>query len=178
MPGEDYAILTPAPTKADKFGTICGNLPIYLPYHPGEAINAATRLRDLESAWPLLDTSRREHPLFVENSKVPVSASRVHQLFRKMLAYAIGQIEADKHSFRITLACQCLAAGMSEPQILAICRWQSTEMGARMGAQDYANILTAGSADITAVTTSQIPELDASHTANLFLTQRLSVEVA
>ena len=185
VPGEDYAILTPAPAKADKFGTIYGNLPIYLPYHPGEAINAATRLRDLESAWPLSDTSRREHPLFVENSKEPVSASRVHQLFRKMLAYAIGQVEADKHSFhsfRITLACQCLAAGMSEPQILAICRWQSTEslkIYARMGAQDYANILTAaGSADITAVTTSQIPELDASHTANLFLTQRLSVEVA
>ena len=107
--------------------------------------------------------------MFVEDSEGPVSATRVHQLIRKIKA-----AEHSPHSSKIiiiTLACQCLATGMSEPQTLAIC-WQSTEslkIYARMGAQDYANILNAaGSAEITTIT-SQTPEQSAPHPETTFI---------
>ena len=41
VPGRDFAILMPGPSKADCFGMRWGNNPIWLPFDPVVAINAA-----------------------------------------------------------------------------------------------------------------------------------------
>ena len=64
------------------------------------------------------------------------------------------------HSFRVTLACQLLAAGASEARIQAICRWQTTKslsIYARLNDREYAEWLRrAASVDISSVRTQNL----------------------
>jgi hypothetical protein len=47
VPGRDYAMVTPPPSKSDRFGVVWGNSPIYLILNPAQAMNAATWLTEL-----------------------------------------------------------------------------------------------------------------------------------
>ena len=60
----DYAVVTPATSKADQFGMRWGNRPIWLPYHPTAAINAARAFSEWEIVARIQPGKRHDTPLF------------------------------------------------------------------------------------------------------------------
>ena len=58
----DYAILLPGPSKADCFGQRWGNNPIWLPFDPHAAINAAHALAAWELCARVAPEARRTTP--------------------------------------------------------------------------------------------------------------------
>ena len=131
----DYAILRPPPSKADPFGTRWAPRPIYLPYHPTAAINAARQLAMWETIARVKPEARRRTPLFwgaraTARAPAPLLQREIEEAFEGLAAYVLGAEEAKKyslHSFRSYLACALMAAGCSDAQIQAALRWASDE---------------------------------------------------
>ena len=135
MPG-DYAVLTPPPSKADPFGMRWGNHPIWLPFCPRAAINAARSLAAWEITAAVPAERRESTPLFcgVEGAGAPLTESLAESIFERMITLVVGPAEASKyslHSFRSYLASAMMAAGCTDLEIQAACRWATNEAMAR-----------------------------------------------
>ena len=129
----DYAIIMPGASKADCFGMKWGNNPIWLPFDPDAAINAAYALAIWELHAGVKPDDRRTTPLFCGPDGVgsPLRSAALDELFFRMMSYVIGnEAQAKKysiHGFRSYLASALLAAGCSGPEIQAALRWASDE---------------------------------------------------
>ena len=129
----DYAIIMPGASKADCFGMRWGNNPIWLPYDPDAAINAAYALSIWELHANVEADKRRTTPLFCgpEGVGTPLKAAALDELFFRMMSYVLRDEALAKkysiHGFRSYLASALLAAGCSGPEIQAALRWASDE---------------------------------------------------
>ena len=129
----DYAILMPGPSKADCFGMRWGNNPIWLPFDPEAAINAAAALAQWEIHAGVKPEDRRTTPLFCgpEGVGTPMRASALDDIFFHMMSYVLGDRALAKkysiHGFRSYLASALMAAGCTGPEIQAALRWASVE---------------------------------------------------
>ena len=129
----DYAIIMPGASKADCFGMKWGNNPIWLPFDPDAAINAAYALSVWELHAEVKPDDRRNTPLFCGPDGVgtPLRSAALDELFFRMMSYVTGnEAQAKKysiHGFRSYLASALLAAGCSGPEIQAALRWASDE---------------------------------------------------
>ena len=129
----DYAIIMPGPSKADCFGMRWGNNPIWLPFDPEAAINAANALSQWEIHAGVKPESRRTTPLFCgpEGIGTPLRGAALDEIFLRMMTYILAdEARAKKysiHGFRSYLASALMAAGCSGPEIQAALRWASVE---------------------------------------------------
>ena len=128
VPNRDFVALTPPPSKSDQWGIIWGHRPIYLTFRPGNAVNAAAELRELELAFPVQGYElRRNTPLFRDNDGKPLTGSNMD----KLMTAAVSAIGCDKkyswHGYRASLACSLLQAGRTNSEIMSLCRWQSED---------------------------------------------------
>jgi hypothetical protein len=127
----DYAMIQPPPSKTDPWGTTWGNEFIYLPFVPGDAVNAAAALAALELTFPVAVALRRSVPLFAvcprtfEALRGPVLDGVMKSLFRLVSSSDEEAATYSFHSFRIGIATALLAAGYDYPAIKAHCRWSS-----------------------------------------------------
>ena len=162
---DDAAILTPPPSKTDAFGVIWGDKPIYLPFRPQAPYCAACRLQELELAFPVTGIERCKVPLFMSDVNVPFTASVLHEVLDDIKAIIFTHGEDPScfswHSFRVLLATQLGAAGATDAQIQAICRWQSLQslvIYRRMQPRLFITLLDkAMQADITSYSTLNLP---------------------
>ena len=124
----DSAILTPVPSKADRFNRHFGNKPIYL-YFDQEPANACAALAKMELAFPSGGLSREHLPLFPFNDiHTPWASEDVRDTFKESLRQACPNKEVSLysfHSFRIYLACALQKVGYSHAEIQAYVRWRS-----------------------------------------------------
>jgi hypothetical protein len=163
----DCAILTPPPSKADRFGLVWGMSPIYLPFR-NTLSNAAKALRDMEIAMPCHGADRTTTFMFTTNAEgAPLTESFATTSLTSLLTAVGGETLAGRHSFhsfRIALACELLASGASEATIQALCRWKSADslrIYARLNPEDYITwIMHAASADATSVRIQSLPAID------------------
>ena len=129
----DFAIIMPGPSKADCFGMRWGNNPIWLPFDPDAAINAAYALAQWEIHAGVKPEDRRTTPLFCgpEGVGTPLKGAALDEVFFRMMRYVLrDEAQAKKysiHGFRSYLASALLAAGCSGPEIQAALRWASDE---------------------------------------------------
>ena len=129
----DYAILMPGPSKADCFGMRWGNNPIWLPFDPAAAINAASALAQWEIHAGVKPDDRRTTPLFCgpEGVGTPMRAAALDEIFFRMMSSVLADAALAKkysiHGFRSYLASALMAAGCSGPEIQAALRWASVE---------------------------------------------------
>ena len=153
VPGRDYAILMPGPSKADAFGMRWGNNPIWLPFDPTAAINAAYALMQWELCARVPADKRRETPLFCgpEGVGTPLRGAALDKLLFQLLTFVLGDAALAKkysvHSFRSYLASALLAAGCTDAQIQAALRWASAEallIYKVIQREDYGDWLTRG----------------------------------
>ena len=150
MAGRDVAILRPPRCKNDFDNTIFGPNPIYLPFDPADALNAATWLQKLELAFPCRGSQRNRRPVFFTDISAakPMTHSTVDTYLRHFLILHLSAEEADQfsfHSFRIGFATALLAAGCSHETIQALVRWRSEEsirIYGRMDASTYGSLIS------------------------------------
>ena len=137
--------MKPPPLKADQWGIVWVNLPVYLTYDPAQEINAAAALLKLELHFPVEGyDARRGAPLFCDNAWKPLTGSFLDKYIVAALTIVKSPIKYSWHSFRASLACRLLASGATNPQIQALCRWQSEEslrIYAKMAHKDYYGLL-------------------------------------
>jgi integrase len=156
----DGACLLPGCSKCDPFGTKHGSKVIFLPFKPGHAFNAATALRDLELAEPIMELQLREQtPLFQLDSGEAFPASTVRSMLYYMFQVpsvrclvpdhhtdASGKPRYTFHSLRRTFA-TCLArAGADRPRIQSMVRWLdegSVDTYDKQSLNDQANYVEA-----------------------------------
>ena len=107
----DYAVVTPPPSKSDPFGIRWGTKPIWLPYHPTAAINAARALAEWEMLARVSGEQRCTTPLFwgLGAWGTPLKEAEAMKFFDGLLLAALkGDKEQVKlytmHSFRSYLA--------------------------------------------------------------------------
>jgi hypothetical protein len=151
----DHAILLPPPSKADEFGVIWGDKPIYLPVRRNAWCSAAVRLAELELLAPLSGKERGLHPLFMMDWGVPFSYHYLDVMLTdhkaQCLPDSVDHSLFSYHSHRIRLAS---ALGSVDPKvlevtdehILAMCRWQSAaslKVYKRMQPETYTALLDA-----------------------------------
>jgi integrase len=156
----DGACLLPGCSKCDPFGTKHGSKVIFLPFKPSHAFNAATALRDLELAEPIMELHLREMtPLFQLDNGEPFPASMVRSMLHYMFQIpsvrglvpdhhtdAHGKPRYTFHSLRRTFA-TCLArAGADRPRIQSMVRWLdegSVDTYDKQSLNDQANYVEA-----------------------------------
>ena len=160
QPLRDYAVVKPPPSKADQWGTVWGHRPIHLVFDPSQELNAAGALRELELSFPVEAAQRRTTPLFMNDNRTPLTGPYMDKLIKGILLH-LGEQQYSWHSYRAALACSMLEAGASEPQILAVCRWQTAESlhtYATMSAKAYNKLLAAAYArDFTQIHPNDLP---------------------
>ena len=155
----DCAPLTPPVSKADQFGEVWGGSTIYLPWEPVrlDAARAPAHLGLVSGVRPL---GRKQTPLFKGERHQPLKHATLGKMLKAMpqvVPPILGMPAADAHkhswhSFRVTLACQLLAAGCRQERVMAICSWQTTEslaMYARMGKEEYCKWIGAAARTTT-----------------------------
>ena len=164
----DYAILVPPPSKSDMTGEVWGSLPIYLHYEPSDASCAFLHLANLELFQPVGGRDRGSVPLITPDGRQPFRGAQLDAALLKLLELIVGKSNVSKyswHSARIHLACSLLASGASSAQIQALCRWQtedSLRVYARLNPTSYRALLCrASTADVSSVSTSSLPAIDA-----------------
>ena len=157
----DFMAIFPPPAKADQSGEKYGNFPIYIRLYKHRQSNAAWRMLQLELQYPVQQRSQRKStPLFGPTMGQAFTHSRLDHLLHKLLqkvsemhptilpVQAIGRYSW--HSYRIGLACALRAitlrdgSKVSDGTIQAMVRWatpQSLQAYARMGRQDYADLI-------------------------------------
>ena len=164
---QDYAILTPPPSKTDPFGVVWGDKPVYLPVRFSAEWCAALRLRDLELAKPLHGQERAQHPLFCDVDGSPLTYSVAYDILTEQKKLILTD-EFDPslftfHSFRVYLATALGAVRTNDSTIQAICRWQSVkslEVYKRLQPADVIGHLDAAqSAVITSYTSANLPTI-------------------
>ena len=156
----DGACLLPGCSKCDPFGTKHGSKVIFLPFKPSHAFNAATALRDLELAEPIMELQIREQtPLFQLDTGEAFPASTVRSMLYYMFqVHSVRELVPDHHtdahgkprytfhSLRRTFA-TCLArAGADRPRIQSMVRWLdegSVDTYDKQSLNDQANYVEA-----------------------------------
>ncbi len=127
----DYAIITPPPSKTDQFGVIWGDKPIYLPIRHGQFLCAALRLRQIELSSPAGKQARATLPLFTTDGQTPFTFNTLNNILRdpkaEVLPAEVDHSLYTLHSCRIYLCTALGAAGKSQAEIQALCRWQSVD---------------------------------------------------
>ena len=175
VPG-DFAMVKPPPSKADQWGIVWGNLPVYLTYDPSQEVDAATSLRALELSYPVRGSElRKATPLFCDNDSKPLTGSFLDAYTKAALVVIGSQVQYSWHSFRAALACRLLAAGATNPEVQALCRWQteqSLRIYAKMSQPHYRDLLNrAYDQDITQIQFSSLPvysDLNLARSLNTF----------
>ena len=180
-----YAVLTVGSSKADQLGMRWGNKPIWLPYHPTAAINAARALADWEAVTRIPEGERRDTPLFWGESgdRKALKQSELTPTFERLLIHVLGPEIAKKysfHSFRRYLASAMLSAKCSNAQIQAALRWASEEalgLYAVTEEREYGSWLhRAEQVQLTATMAHHLPRAmptyDAEEVAEAFLVDR------
>ena len=144
----DFVAVYPLWSKCDFTGEIWGDKPSYHHYSD-EVGNAFSALADLElRARVVGDQARRTTPLFINNDFSPVSPYLACLILDAMLLTFLSVTAAfcyTWHSFRIGLATRLHRAKVSDSDIQAICRWQSTaslKIYIKMVAEDYLEMLS------------------------------------
>ena len=161
-PGRDFLALTPPPSKSDQWGITWGHRKIYLMYRPERDINAAAELRELELGFPVHgELERRSTPVFRDNAGCPLTGSAMDKLMVAALK-AIGSPHMYSwHGYRAALACSLLRAGRTNPEIMAMCRWQTEDSlltYAQMTEEHYTEMLDlAYGADISSIQPKDVP---------------------
>ena len=138
----------PRESKCDLTGEIWGDKPSY--HHYADQLgNAFAALARLELRVQVKgNEARRATPLFLDNERRPVSPSLANLILDAMLLTFLTTSVAFRytwHSFRIGLATRLHRADVSDSDIQAICRWQSTEslkICIKMTAEDYLSKLS------------------------------------
>ena len=156
----DGACVLPGCSKCDPFGMKHGAKVMFLPFKPGHAYNAATALRDIELADPIMELyDRADTPLFQLDSGQAFPASTVRSMLHYMLQQsAVKDLVPDHHrnskgkprytfhSLRRTFA-TCLArAGADRPRIQSMVRWLdegSVDTYDKLSLDDQANYVEA-----------------------------------
>ena len=156
----DGACVLPGCSKCDPFGMKHGAKVIFLPFKPGHAYNAATALRDIELADPIMELHvRSDTPLFQLASGQAFPASTVRSMLHYMLQQSSvkdlvpdhhrdskGKPRYTFHSLRRTFA-TCLArAGADRPRIQSMVRWLdegSVDTYDKLSLDDQANYVEA-----------------------------------
>ena len=128
----DCAILTPPPSKADKFGILWASKAIFLPFHLGVTINAAYALRSMVLLAPCATEDLASTPLFVNpRTSTAFKPAHLDKILPKMLVSAGVPLVACKqyswHSFRIYLCTALFNAGVGDSVIQAMLRWATPE---------------------------------------------------
>ena len=128
----DYGILMPPPSKADQFGMIWGNNPIWLPFSGTAALNAARALAAWEMRAMVAPEKRSSTPLFCgpEGTGSALRSDTLKDTFHCLLAYSSNAETAklhSVHSFRSYLASAMMAADCSDAQIQAALRWAADD---------------------------------------------------
>ena len=161
----DCAILIPPPSKADQFGMVWGGSPIYLPF-ANQIGNAAKALRDLEISMPVTGSEKASTFLFTTSSFLaPLLESTAASVLHSLLTIVTDNAAFYSfHSFRIALACELKAAGASDGQIQALCRWRSAAsllIYARLNSEDcIAWTMKAAHADASSIRANHLPTVD------------------
>lgn len=158
----DYMVITPPPSKSDRFDVAWGSHPIYVPFHQ-QTRNAARAVRDLGLA--VGEGHRQPHsPLFVNNNKQPLQASSMASALHHAVSTLVGSNRAKLftwHSGRIYLCTALHAAGVKPHVIQAMLRWRTDESMCaynRMSMQQYVrNVDSAAKAIIAAVQSPNRP---------------------
>ena len=132
----DFAILTPATSKCDRWGKKHGGKIIVLPYLPDHAWNGCRALVQMELADPVYGIeARRSTPLFRTSTGQALSTSRVRTLLHYMLNHKSvldvtpqhTQGSYSFHSFRRFYATCLGQANASKLVIQSMVRWLSDE---------------------------------------------------
>ena len=144
----DLAILKPAATKADPFALTFGDRPMWLPFVPGDILNAAAALADIEICMPCRGDDRPRTPLFtICDRYISLDHALADTIFNTLALAEFGPEVAatlSNHSARVWLACALLAMRKSDGTIQAFCRWKSAEsvrIYARIQPEDYADTI-------------------------------------
>ena len=96
----DGAALLPGCSECDPFGTERGSKVVFLPFKPSHAFNAATALRDLELAEPIMELQLREQtPLFQLDTVEAFPASTVRAMLYYMFQHpSVRDLVPDHHT--------------------------------------------------------------------------------
>ena len=143
----DYLMVRPPPSKADPFALVWGNRPIFVPFRAHEPINAARMVRDRFLRFPVSPATAAKTPLLMTDLRRPLLGCTVDATLKTLLKRFMSPEEAKQfspHSFRVYLATALRAAGASDAQIQALCRWQSLaslRLYALMDAPQYGDLL-------------------------------------
>ena len=141
----DFAILTPPPSKSDPFDMVWGDKPIWLP-HSQDPLSAFEALSHVELEDPIRETASLT-ALFSDDDGLPFSGSQLDTLLHHMLLRHYPPQTAGLyswHSARIFLCCALMASNCSRAMIQAVCRWQTEEsinVYSCLGAEQYGEIL-------------------------------------
>ena len=83
----------PGPSKADAFGMRWGNNPIWLPFDPVAALNAAYALMQWELCARVSADRRRETPLFCgpEGVGTPLRGAALDKLLFQLLTFVLAR---------------------------------------------------------------------------------------
>jgi len=188
----DYAVVIPASSKADQFGMRWGNRPIWLPYHPSQAINAARAFADWELTARVAPDKRRDTPLFwgAAGDGTALTQQEIELAFSRLLAHALNydKEEAAKyslHSFRRYLATAMMAAKCTNLQIQAALRWASEEALELYAITDESTygswLLRAEQQQLTATMAQHLPRpmpvIDADDACAAFMACRIDVNI-
>jgi hypothetical protein len=82
MRNGDYAIVTPPPSKKDRYGNVWGCKPIWLDFREGDRGCAARALRELELVLPVDEARRANTPLFVDEAGRCLKGNFVRRVFK------------------------------------------------------------------------------------------------
>ena len=147
VPGRDFAMLKPPPSKSDQWRAAWGSLHIYLTYLPELVCNAAAALAELGVFHPVqLAADRRTTRLFLDNQARPITGSEADKWTLKALAAVKSPCKYAWPSCRVALTCSLLASKASHSEIQALCCWQSEaslRIYARMSRPHYHSLLRA-----------------------------------
>jgi integrase len=164
----DYIVIRPPASKCDPFCLVWGSRPIYGRFHPTDKINMARALRDLFLVAPVDADKASSTPLFIMDDGAAMKGTFAETMIPKLLkAQGLTVKEAGEfsaHSFRIYLACALRAAGASDAEIQALCRWSSLDslrIYACLDAPAYTSLIgRAMGANTNAVRVHTLPFLD------------------
>lgn len=150
----DFVIITPCPSKCDRYNRVWGATPIWLPYQEGEALSAFAALARLVSQDHCSDMVSTA--LFTDDDGNPLIGWQMDKMLRSLLLRELPEETArlySWHSARIYLATVLKASGAREGEIEALCRWQirdSLKLYARMNREHSARLIEkAMAAEVT-----------------------------
>ena len=166
----DYAVITPATSKCDRWGKKHGNKPIVLPFRNNRAYNAAKALRDMELADPVYGQERFDTPLFRNTQGEGFEIAFVRATLKHWLSLPSvaqhrpsGVTKYSFHSFRRYYATCLGSAGASKAQIQSMCRWLSDEAveiyNIMTDAEKIGHVDAAYAASPTVLTTQMLKQL-------------------